>query len=440
MNRKQHLSAITITVAAIGIVSAAMICTRHINPVFGTSSYQMSFNSSTRLTDHSNIMYTSSSNYAIPFSYNGSLFSYSDGWQLLDGEVFNTQAINGMTSLTATFTGEMEVSYGYKSNSQIYYIVTDTLTSGVPYYFDNSYPSYFRLTSVNDYVYITSIDLTYSCVNNNSVLESWGTNNLGVTPRLTGEGTFIYGMYPQVRISDETIISNLVTPKKNGMYFYNGKYYLDRVANPGASTWTFDDGSKIESSVNYWFECKPVEWQILENNSGTYKLFSTNILDGGQYFDNINSYTEGTTTIYPTDYEHSIARDYLNNEMFPRMFSLNPYKVKTVTVYNNSTTAGLSESDEKLTGEDTQDKIYLLSYLDLSSMENNAARDRTTTDFAACNMSKIGYYFSRSATGQGKGYMYGDNYMRTVMKGGSITYGVFVTAKYGYCPGITITM
>ena len=93
----------------------------------GTNSYLMTFNSSSRLTEQDNRMYTGS-HYPISFSYTGSLTTYSEGWQTLNGSVYNQDSIKGITSLNAVFSGSLKISYGYKTNSQIYYIVTESLS------------------------------------------------------------------------------------------------------------------------------------------------------------------------------------------------------------------------------------------------------------------------------------------------------------------------
>lgn len=410
--------------------------------VFGTSSYQMSFNSSSRLTDHSNKMYTGS-NYPISFSYSGTLNTYSDGWQYLNGSIYNTDQIKGITSLNAIFDGDIVISYGYKSNGNIYYIVSETLTSGLTYNFDNSKPSYFKITAANG-AYITSMNLVYSCIDNNSVIEGWGTNNMVVTPKVSAS-TITFGMYPQVRISDSSIISNLesLSPKNNGMYFYNGKYYLDREADPYSSSYRFDDGTTISSGTKYWFECQPIVWDILNSIGNTYKLFSQTNLDSQQFHHTTSAETIDDTKYYSVNYSHSDIREYLNNTFYTRAFSINSNPVNLVTVNNRTTVEG--DYYLNTPGLETEDKVYLLSYSELTNEDfgfvDNNSRKRTTSDYtAAVGSTYLGYYFTRTPCGQGQGYGYGDRQIRYVRSTGAITYSAYTNDTYAICPGIAITI
>lgn len=89
---------------------------------------------------------------------------------LNDEIVTYNNAINGLESLTLIFSGgSVIIDYGFLDELQDnkgYAIRGQNITSGVDYTFNDSHPSYFRLTAVSDVdanVSITSLSFSYKC-------------------------------------------------------------------------------------------------------------------------------------------------------------------------------------------------------------------------------------------------------------------------------------
>ncbi len=199
--------------------------------------------------------------------------------------------------------------------------------------------------------------------------------NLGIVPALNGtEGTFTYGLYPQTHVSDAAIVAaldSLTSADINGWYFYDGQYYAKETAKPRDSSYVFDDGTKIVSGTSYWFKCEPIEWKVLSSGGGSYSLVSAALLDAHRYGDPSNNYA------------NSEIREWLNGDFLSSAFALGDSHIQTTTVDNSASTT--DSSSNKYACENTEDKVYLLSYQDYknaSYFADDAARRCKTTDYA----------------------------------------------------------
>ena len=246
----------------------------------------------------------------------------------------------------------------------------------------------------------------------------------GIKPALNSiDKTLTYGLYPQTHVSNTKLLStlnNLTTSESNGWYLYNNAYYAKLTAKPYESSYTFDDGTTIVSGTTYWFKCEPITWKILKSNNGKYKLLSTKLLDAHIYDSPSNNY------------KNSEIRSWLNNEFYNAAFLDNSY-IQTTEVDNSASTT--NSSTNEYTCENTNDKVYLLSYQEYlkssygfsTSTSNSITRECKTTDYARANgaycstsssYKNNGYYWTRSLSSSlfhsayrvGYGGSLGDNY------------------------------
>ncbi len=199
--------------------------------------------------------------------------------------------------------------------------------------------------------------------------------NLGVVPAINGtEGTLTYGLYPQTHVSDAATVAalgSLTSADINGWYFYDGQYYAKETAKPYGSSDVFDDGTEIVSGTSYWFKCEPIEWKVLSFGGGSYSLVSAALLDAHRYDDSSNNYA------------NSEIREWLNGDFFSSAFALNDSHIQTTMVDNSASTT--DSSGNKYACENTEDKVYLLSYQDYknaSYFADDAARRCKMTDYA----------------------------------------------------------
>lgn len=231
---------------------------------------------------------------------------------------------------------------------------------------------------------------------------------LGMIPVIdTADMTVTYGLYPQTHVSDSSLISELnklKTPESNGWYLYQGNYYAKQVVQK-SGLGKFDDGTTIVEGNTYWFLCESIVWDILSNHNGTYYLLSSVLLDTHCYYNSSSNRTINGKTIYPSNYEYSDIRSWLNNEFLNSAFALDSTYILTTDVDNCSETT-VNQTYNPYTCNNTQDKIFLPSYQDY--LNNNYGFDTTksksstrickTTEYVRSysNVDNNGNYWTRT--------------------------------------------
>ena len=233
--------------------------------------------------------------------------------------------------------------------------------------------------------------------------------SLGIIPYWLSGDMLTYGLYPQARVSDPVlrlILNTLTTGEPDGWYLYNNAYYAKLTAKPYDSSYTFNDGTTIVSGTTYWFECKPITWKILESNNGEYKLLSSVLLDAHCYYSSLSIRTIDGKTICANNYKYSDIRSWLNNEFYNTAFSLDNSYIQTTEVDNSASTT--YSSSNSYACENTNDKVYLLSYQDYlnadygfsTSTSSSTTRECKTTDYARAN----GAYCDTSSSYKNNGW------------------------------------
>ena len=216
--------------------------------------------------------------------------------------------------------------------------------------------------------------------------ETWNRAH-GVTPTLSDDGkTITYGLYPQKNVNDPSLVSlldSLPVPESNGWYLYNDEYYAKTYAHP-YSGYSFDNGVKIKTGAAYWFECKPITWNVLSENNGEYYVLSSVLLDAHLYDTAYVNRTIDGKTIYPNNYEHSKIREWLNNEFYNSAFALGNSNIQTTTVNNSSNTTDSTSTPYSFSY--THDKVFLPSWKDYNNSDYGFSSEYTryclTTDWA----------------------------------------------------------
>ena len=126
----------------------------------------------------------------------------------------------------------------------------------------------------------------------------------------------------------------------------------------------------------YWFKFEPVDWRVLNPDTGL--VMCEALIDSQPYSNTIyyNSvaidpnnfahFNDSSYTNYASDYETSSIRNWLNNNFYNTTFTDSEKKEINTTTLNNygyhTLTNSLHEGFEKLDGNPTNDKIFLLSY------------------------------------------------------------------------------
>lgn len=226
----------------------------------------------------------------------------------------------------------------------------------------------------------------------------------GEIPRIDYDNFLVtYGLYPKSHVSDNKIIDELEKiqePFDNGYYLYNGDYYVPEYSKPSWNKYLFDDGTLIpyanslkgEEPQKLWFKCEPIEWDILESNDeGEYLLLSKNLVDVGYFNEHVTdtfindhhkyvkeeAWNKGET-IFADDYEKSDIRNWLNNDFYNKAFMLDDSYVELSDVDNSLATVWIPAA-HKWVVNDTKDKVFLPSYMDLQNEAYGFSSRNTNT-------------------------------------------------------------
>jgi hypothetical protein len=239
--------------------------------------------------------------------------------------------------------------------------------------------------------------------------------------------TIYYGSYPQNKVSDSELIAEL--NKQNGQWisynyysgtgsrddgnmapsnfmrykdiYYNGKKYRAVTFDSYRPSATGEKLSVSSTSIQnnngyafqliHWFEFNPLKWRILDPSTGF--IMCDSVIDC-QAFSNYVYHHFNSSNKNASDWETSSLREWLNNDFSDTAFS--EAQQSNIKVSNNSNkcratingTVGYEDYDSN----DTQDKIFLLSYDEITN--NNYGFDPTpnntdtrilfSSDYAKC--------------------------------------------------------
>lgn len=253
------------------------------------------------------------------------------------------------------------------------------------------------------------------------------------------EGNKIYfGTYPQTLVTDNTLINGLntlagtkptSTDKYNwtdynyyiegnvasymfyqdidydddGTYDYRGVYFTQYrpawISDPSTEDNSYQDNNGYTTNTIYWFSYDPIEWDILTVSSGKALLLANLILDSQDYYssNSNSSISHNGGTGYVNNYELSNIRKWLNNDFYNTAFNDLQKAVIVETTVDNSA-ASTEETASKYACNNTLDKMFLLSYSDLTNssygLDSNNARQTKGTDYAKAQglQAYVSYY------------------------------------------------
>ena len=243
-----------------------------------------------------------------------------------------------------------------------------------------------------------------------------------------------FGMYPQTKVSDETVImglnafaTNLPTatnfngwtseeiPNEYGVkvnekpdYFffkdvkYEGNYYRAlyfteiRKYNPGSVTiagqgeWSVTQtGKGYQVNTVYWFKYEPIVWEIMSDYNGEMLLLCKKVIDSNYWnYNGVN---------ISSNYENSTVRSYLNNTFLYYAFTKAERELIFANLWQNDGESARDLANRNVC-DDTYDKIALPSMAELSNtalgysdnliqegvLGEDVARTKQCTDFVHC--------------------------------------------------------
>lgn len=160
------------------------------------------------------------------------------------------------------------------------------------------------------------------------------------------------GEWPQTRETDKDIIDALngLKPNSDGYYHHGTNRY-----------------AKEDSSI--WRRVEPIRWRLLSLDGNDAFVISEKVLASRRYNE---QYTDAETGFSANSYKNSEIRFWLNGEFLNRAF-LDDSRIITTMVDNSSTSTGFN--DNPCACENTNDKVFLLSYVEAVNDEYGFGND-----------------------------------------------------------------
>ena len=220
------------------------------------------------------------------------------------------------------------------------------------------------------------------------------------TPNENGD-YILFGEYPQTIKADDVTITS--THDSRGYYLgSDGNYYVAVTATPRTSEYTFTNNATILSGTVYYFKVEPIRWRILSTDGKTAFILCDSVISGMAY----DEYNNGNSA--SNNYKDSDVRAWLNSTFYETAFTeLQREIILTTTVDNSVYSTGYDTNHNVC--EDTEDKIFLLSYREVKNSEYGFSSDNIEKDIARMMQTSdysraMGVYMSTLSSDYGNAY------------------------------------
>ena len=216
-------------------------------------------------------------------------------------------------------------------------------------------------------------------------------------------GDYVYiGEYPQSLKARDVEISETVDVR--GYYLgSDGNYYAKKIAKVCTKQNTrfpeFSNGESFNSGDEYYFKVEPIRWRILKDEgSGKMLLLCDSVIDAGDFY----YVTWSGGGMASSNYSESNIRKRLNGEFYSIAFSgAQSALILTTEVDNTKESAG-NETNKNIC-ENTQDKIFILSYSEITNAEYGFASD-TDRQLFASDYARASYLYFAERSYNGNGF------------------------------------
>ena len=243
----------------------------------------------------------------------------------------------------------------------------------------------------------------------------------------TKDGDYIYiGTYPQSKVTNDSVIAALnaeagefptADDSRNWTsygYYLNGSdstdymWYIDATYSdkryrgvyftsyrPYQSTknsgYTNQKDNGYKTNTVYWFEYEPIKWRILSEENGESFLLCDMIIDSQEFYPSASTdiFEHNDGEGYGNNYALSQIRKWLNDDFYNTAFTDNEKKAILRTNVDNSmdsTGVYANNTVNPYVCNDTQDFVFLLSYMEARSQEygldTERARKKKPTEYA----------------------------------------------------------
>lgn len=224
----------------------------------------------------------------------------------------------------------------------------------------------------------------------------------------TGDKIY-FGSYPQQKVTDAAVLSalNASSGEWTGYEYYaesavnsNLMFYRDVTQNgvryrgvkidnyrpsrsDGGSDTTYISENGYTKGNTYWFEYSAIEWRVLGYENGEAILNTVKSIDAQAYRNTLVKegtiyYSDAEKSAYANNWETSDIREWLNNTFLASSFT-DGEKTKIVTQTLDNENTGYSATNKYALGQNqTEDKVYLLSYADILNADYGFPVDKVT--------------------------------------------------------------
>ncbi len=294
------------------------------------------------------------------------------------------------------------------------------------------------------------------------------------------DSAIYFGMYPQTRITSKAIVSalNVEAPTAadaNGWTKYNYykegaasdyMWYIDKEYNGekyrgiyfisyrptscesvGSTAYSNQDENGYTTYTVYWFRYEPIKWVVLAESDGYATILADLAIDSQAYYHDGLSYPDNPDETedaepYANNYAESDIREWLNDDFYNTAFTdLQKGLIQTVTVDNSA--ASTYKSSEKYACENTEDKVWLLSYQEIfrKYFYNPGQRTKGSTDYAKAQ----GCYRDTSNNGNCKWWLrspyYAESTYAQYADGNGEIYNIYVSGtEFGVVPAVKVKL
>jgi len=176
-----------------------------------------------------------------------------------------------------------------------------------------------------------------------------------------------FGEFPQTIKAKKVTIDGYSKDERGYFKGSDGCYYTENVyAKPYKTDYTYSDKTTIVANRSYNFKVEPIRWRIIKQEGGKATLLCDTILTAMAY--NVTQRDDGVKYLPKSHYATSEIRTYLNNFFYKAAFTTAQQGIiQTVTVDNSAESTG--NPNNTYACENTQDKVYLLSYAEVTGSE-----------------------------------------------------------------------
>ena len=262
-----------------------------------------------------------------------------------------------------------------------------------------------------------------------------------------------FGEYPQTLKADDVIITSDIDSR--GYYLgSDGCYYAKVVATPyewyNTKECTFSTGTAVKKGSVYYFKVEPIRWRILCKTDGKALVMCDSIIANKAFDTRTKQPGEGDKIL--NNYGESEIRFWLNNQFYNIAFTDTQKESIITTVVDNSLeSSGVSNSTYSF--NDTEDKLFLLSYSDLYNKDYGfdghlcVERQLEPSDYAKATGTEV-FNKDQELNGYGCGYWL----LRSPWDGGSgqnvyivhaqsyLSLGLVQDSQFGVVPAMWITL